>query len=76
MRTSAPSFNSLSRMLPQVESAKWVCASPMRRSAQSGHRGEPEAKLIGSHGGGRGAISEQVEQAFLDAALHLTARAQ
>src|ERR1700730_17617757 len=34
MRTSAPTFKNLSRMVPQVASAKAVSARPMRRSAQ------------------------------------------
>ncbi len=33
--TSAPIFNSFSRIVPQVASANWVCASPIRRSAHS-----------------------------------------
>src|SRR5579863_739504 len=77
MRTSAPSFTSLSRMVPQVASANWVCAKPMRRSAQSsniGHRGKPQAELVGPHGGGRCAVGEQIELT-LDPVLHLAARA-
>ena len=35
IRTRAPIFSSLRRMLPQVASANWVWAKPMRRSAQS-----------------------------------------
>src|SRR5712675_1283530 len=34
-----------------------------------GHRGEPQAKLIGAHGGRRGAVCEEIELAFLDAVL-------
>ncbi len=35
MRTSAPIFNSLSRMVPQVASVNLVSARAMRRNAQS-----------------------------------------
>jgi len=39
------------------------------------HRGKPQAELVGLHGRGRGAVGEQVELAFLDAVLHVAARA-
>ena len=35
IRTSAPIFNSLRRMVPQLALAKDVCWSPIRRTAQS-----------------------------------------
>ena len=35
IRTSAPIFNSLRRLVPQVESANCECARPMRRKAHS-----------------------------------------
>src|SRR3954453_16774454 len=76
--TSAPIFSSFSRMLPQLARANWVKAKPIRRSAQSstlGKRGEPQAQLIGPHGGGRGAVCEQVQLAFLDTVFHLAAGA-
>lgn len=44
MRISDPIFSSLRRRVPQVAWADWVCARPMRRSAQTstvGHGGEP-----------------------------------
>ena len=34
-RTWAPIFKSLSRMVPQVAAANWVCRRPIRRSASS-----------------------------------------
>ena len=34
-RTKAPIFNSLSRIVPQVAWANWVCLSPIRRRAHS-----------------------------------------
>src|SRR5918997_1579558 len=40
-----------------------------------GHGGEPEAELVGPHGGGRGPVSKEVELAFLDAVLELAAGA-
>src|SRR4051794_1952264 len=36
---------------------------------------EPQAQLIGPHGGGRGAVCEQVQLAFLDTVLDLAAGA-
>ena len=39
------------------------------------HRGEPQPQLIGLHGGGGGAVGEQIHLAFLDAVLHLAAGA-
>ena len=64
--------------MPQVASANWVClqADAAQRAEQHiGHRGEPQAQLVGAHGGGRGAVGEQIELAFLDAVLHLAAGA-
>src|SRR6185437_10926443 len=40
-----------------------------------GHRGEPQAQLVGAHGGGRGAVGIQIELAFLDAVFHIAASA-
>ena len=65
-------------MVPQVASANWACLRPIRRSAAHqhiGHRGEPQAELIGAHGFGRGAVGEKVELTLLDPVLHLAARA-
>src|SRR4051795_8876321 len=45
-----------------------------RTEQHIGKRGEPQAQLIGPHGGGRGALSEQVQLAFLDPVLHLAPR--
>ena len=51
-------------------------ADPAERAEHDiGHGGEPEAELVGAHGGGRGAVGEQVELAFLDPVLHLAAGA-
>ena len=46
-----------------------------RTEQHIGHGSEPEAQLVGTHGGGGGAVGEQVELAFLDPVLHLTTRA-
>ena len=46
-----------------------------RADQHIGHRGEPQPQLVGAHGGGRGAVGEQIELAFLDAVLHLAAGA-
>ena len=40
-----------------------------------GHRGEPQAQLVGAHRVGRGAIGIEIELAFLDAVFHLAAGA-
>ncbi len=40
-----------------------------------GHRGQPQAELVGEHGVRRGAVGEHVHLAFLDAVLHVSARA-
>jgi len=64
-----PILSSLRRMVPQVAWANRVWARPIRaeRAEQDiGQRGEPEAQRVGAHGGGRGAVGEQVELAFLD----------
>ena len=78
MRTSAPILRSLSRIVPQVASANWVwreADAPQRAEENIGERGEPEPQLVGAHGGGRGAVGEQVALAFLDPVLHLAAGA-
>lgn len=46
-----------------------------RADQHIGHGGEPEPELVGAYGGGRSAVGEQVELAFLDAVLHLAAGA-
>src|SRR2546423_11991311 len=38
-------------------------------------RGEPQAQLIGAHGRRRGAVSKQVQLAFLDPIFHLATSA-
>ena len=51
-------------------------ADAAQRAEQDvGHRGEPQAQLVGPHGRRRGAVGEQIGLAFLDAVLHLAARA-
>jgi hypothetical protein len=51
-------------------------ADPTERGEQHiGHRGAPQPELVGPHGGGRGAVGEQIELAFLNAVLHFAARA-
>jgi len=64
--------------MPHEARANWVWAKPMRRKAQIstlGHRGEPQAQLVGAHGVGRGAVGVEVELTLLDAVLHLAAGA-
>ena len=64
--------------MPQVASANWVWreADAAQGADQDiGHRGEPQAQLVGAHRRGRGAVGEQVELALLDAVLHLAAGA-
>ena len=53
-------LESLSRIVPQVASANWVWASPMRQGAEEeiGHRGEPQS--VGEHGRRRSSVGEQV----------------
>ncbi len=34
-RTSAPIFSNFNRIVPYVAVANWVCASPIRRNAQT-----------------------------------------
>src|ERR1700730_12835701 len=46
-----------------------------RANQDVGHRGEPQAQLIGAHRLGRGAVGKQVELALFDAVLHVTAGA-
>src|SRR3954447_1872578 len=49
-------------------------ANPTQRTEPHvGKRGEPQAHLIGRHGGRHGAVSEQVQLAFLDPVLCLSA---
>ena len=49
--------------------------APQRAEQAISHGGEPEPQLVGAHGGGRGAASEEIELALLDAVLHLAAGA-
>ena len=49
--------------------------APQRADQHIGHRSEPQAQLVGAHGGRRGAIGIKVELAFLDAVLHVAAGA-
>ena len=84
-RTRAPIFRSFMRIVPQVAAARPVWASPMRRTAHtstpafagagSGEGGEPQAQVIGAHGGGTCAVSIKVELTLLDAVLHVPAGA-
>ncbi len=46
-----------------------------RAEQHVGHRGEPQAQLVGAHGIGGGAVGEQIELAFLDAVFHLATSA-
>ena len=46
-----------------------------RAQEHVGHRCEPQPQLVGAHGGGRRAVGHQIELAFLDAVLHIAARA-
>src|SRR5437868_308940 len=39
------------------------------------HRGKPQAKLVGRHSGGRGAVCKKVDLTLLDPILHLAAGA-
>lgn len=75
---TAPIFSGASRMEPQDALAKRVFWNAMRRRGAGqdiGHRGEPQAELVGPHGVRRSAIpsaalragGEQVHLAFLDA---------
>ena len=78
MRTRAPIFSSLSRMVPQVAVGELGVAqadAAQRLEQHVGHRGEPQPQLVGAHGRGRGAIGEQVELLLLDPVLHLAAGA-
>ena len=50
--TSAPSFNSLSRIVPQVALASVVWARAQGADENVGHRGEPQPQLICAHQGG------------------------
>src|SRR5215212_10161588 len=81
MRTRAPIFRSLRRIVPHVAAASAVWASPIRRKAHrstpafagagSGHRGKPQPQLVGPHAGCRGPISKEVALALFDSVLHL-----
>ena len=78
MRTSAPSFSSFEPDGAAGGIGELRVRQPdaaQRAEQHIGHRGEPQAKLVGAHGGGRGAVGEQIELALLDAVLHLAARA-
>ena len=51
-------------------------ADPAQRLEQDiGHRGKPQAELIGGHGPGRGAVGKKIELALFDPVLHLAAGA-
>ena len=51
-------------------------ANAAQRAEQDvGRRGEPQAQLVGPHGGRRGAGGEQVQLAFLHSVLHVAAGA-
>lgn len=61
-------------MVPQVAAGKdgfSQADAPQRTDQHIGHGGEPKTKLIGPHGGGRGAVGIEIELAFLDAVLHV-----
>lgn len=55
------------------ETGSGKCDTPQGGEQDIGHGGEPEAKLVGAHGGG--AVSEEVELALLDTVLHLASGA-
>ena len=59
MRTSAPIFKNLRRMVPQVALAKAVLRRPIRQQ-HIRHRVEPEAQLIGAHRGRRGSVGIEI----------------
>src|SRR6476620_3877370 len=74
MVTSAPILKSLRRMVAQVAWARSVPGKAIRRRLSDediGHRGEPQAQLVGAEGGSRGTIGKQIELTFLDAVFHL-----
>src|SRR3981189_2103245 len=45
--------------------------APHRTDQHIGHRGEPQAQLVGPHGLSRGAVGVEIELAFLDPVLHV-----
>ena len=49
--------------------------APQGAEQDIGHGGEPEAELVGAHGGGRCAVGEEVDLALLDPVFHLAAGA-
>src|SRR3954452_1252777 len=57
------------------ELAEGQADAAQRAQQHVGKRGEPQAQLIDPHGGGRGAVCEQVQLAFLDTVLDLAAGA-
>jgi hypothetical protein len=78
VRTSAPIFNSLRRIVAQQARANWVCwESDAAQCADQdiGHRREEQPQLVGPHRPGRGAVGEEIELALLDAVFHLAAGA-
>ena len=77
-RTWAAILRSLRRIEPAGGSGE--AGSGKRQASQGreqdiGHGGEPEAKLVGAHGGCGGPVGEQVELALLDAVFHLASGA-
>ena len=78
MRTRAPIFSSARRMRAAGglgELGVGEADAAQRAEQHIGHGGEPQPQLVGAHGGGRGAVGEQIELALLDAVLHLAAGA-
>ena len=70
VRSGAPIFNSLRRMVPQQARANWANAA-QAANQDIGHRGKPQAQLVGPHGVrrepapglNRGAVGTEVELA-------------
>ena len=78
MRTWAPIFRSLRRMVPQVASGELGVAQAdpaQRREQDVGEGREPQPELVGAHGRCRRAIGEQVELLLLDPVLDFAAGA-
>ena len=76
VRTSAPILSSLRRMPHEAGELGMGQADAAQGTDQHiGHRGEPQAQLVGAHGVGRGAVGVEVELTLLDAVLHLAAGA-
>ena len=78
VRTSAPIFRSLRRIVPHEARANWVWleADAAQGADQDiGHRGKPQTQLVGAHRVGRGTVGIKVELALLDAVFHLAAGA-